>query len=121
MLVWNERASSLWEVFSDGTNLHAMDLFSGEHRPIVDMNWTPDGRYFLFTVGRGNRFSPFIPVGGDIWAIARSKIAVPQENRQTDSAYNRRNELLELQLQVRMASKSLLQVVKSGESWPAMT
>jgi DNA-binding winged helix-turn-helix (wHTH) protein len=54
MLVWNERSSILWEVFTDGTNLHRIDLFSGEPRSIVDMNWTPDGRYFLFTVGRGH-------------------------------------------------------------------
>ncbi len=79
MLVWNERATSLWQVFADGTNLHAIDLFSGEPRSIVDMNWTPDGRYFLFTVGRGNRFSPFIPLGGDIWAIREAKSLFPRK------------------------------------------
>jgi Tol biopolymer transport system component/DNA-binding winged helix-turn-helix (wHTH) protein len=79
MLVWNERSTSLWEVFADGTNLHPIDLFSGEPRSIVDMNWTPDGRYFLFTVARGNRFSPFIPLGGDIWAIREAKSLFPRK------------------------------------------
>lgn len=73
MLVWNERSSSLWEVSADGTNLHRIDLFSGQPRPISDMNWTPDGRYFLFTVERGNTLSPFVPLAGDIWAIREAK------------------------------------------------
>ena len=83
MLVWNERSISLWEVATDGTNLHSIDLLSGEHRPIVDMNWTPDGRYFLFTVGRGNMYIPGIQLGGDIWAVReaqsffRKKAATP--------------------------------------------
>jgi Tol biopolymer transport system component len=79
MLVWNERASSLWEVFTDGTNLHLVDLFSGEQRPIVDMNWTPDGKYFLFTVGRGRWFNPFIPLGGDIWAVRETESLFPKK------------------------------------------
>ncbi|MGA8618279.1 MAG: protein kinase [Candidatus Sulfotelmatobacter sp.] len=79
MLVWNERYSSVWEVSSDGTNLHSIDLFSGEHRPIMNMNWTPDGRYFLFTVGRGNTFSPFITLGGDIWAVREAKSLFPRK------------------------------------------
>ena len=79
MLVWNERSSSLWEVSTDGTNLHSIDLFSGEHRPIVDMNWTPDGRYFLFTVGRGNMYIPGIQLGGDIWAVSEAKSLLPKK------------------------------------------
>jgi Tol biopolymer transport system component/DNA-binding winged helix-turn-helix (wHTH) protein len=78
MLVWNERSSSLWEVFSDGTNLHPIDLFSGEPRSIVDMNWTPDGTYFLFTVGRGNTYSPFVPIGDDIWVTREAKSLFPR-------------------------------------------
>ena len=79
MLVWNERSSSLWEVSTDGTNLHPIDFFSGEHRPIVDMNWTPDGRYFLFTVGRGNMYIPGIQLGGDIWAVREAKSLFPKK------------------------------------------
>lgn len=79
MLVWNERSISLWEVYTDGTNLHSIDLLSGEHRPIVDMNWTPDGRYFLFTVGRGNMYIPGIQLGGDIWAVREAKSLFPKK------------------------------------------
>jgi Tol biopolymer transport system component/DNA-binding winged helix-turn-helix (wHTH) protein len=79
MLVWNERSISLWEVSTDGTNLHSIDLLSGEHRPIVDMNWTPDGRYFLFTVGRGNMYIPGIQLGGDIWAVREAKSFFPKK------------------------------------------
>lgn len=79
MLVWNERSSFLWEVSTDGTNLHRIDLFSGEPRCIVDMNWTLDGRYFLFTVGRNNTYSPFLHLGGDIWAIREAKSPLPKK------------------------------------------
>jgi serine/threonine protein kinase/Tol biopolymer transport system component len=79
MLVWNERSNFLWEVSADGTNLHRIDLFSGEPRSIVDMNWASDGRYFLFTVGRGNTYSPFIPIGDDIWAIREAKSLFPRK------------------------------------------
>jgi Tol biopolymer transport system component/DNA-binding winged helix-turn-helix (wHTH) protein len=75
MIVGSLYSSAAWEVSSDGTNLHRMDLFSGEHRPILDMNWTPDGKYFLFTAGRGSLFNPFFSVGGDIWALREAKSA----------------------------------------------
>jgi Tol biopolymer transport system component/DNA-binding winged helix-turn-helix (wHTH) protein len=79
MLVWNERSSSMWEVFTDGSNLHRIDLFSGEDPQIVDMNWTPDGKYFLFTVGRRNTFSPFLSLGGDIWVLREAKSLFPRK------------------------------------------
>jgi len=75
MIVQPEFSGSVWEVSTDGTNLHDMDLFPGQHRQIMDMNWTPDGKYFLFTVGKGNTFSPFIALGGDIWALAEANSA----------------------------------------------
>jgi serine/threonine protein kinase/Tol biopolymer transport system component len=50
--------SALWQVASDGTNLHA--LFSGWHTPPDECcgKWTADGRYFVFQ-SKGN-----------IWAVA---------------------------------------------------
>jgi len=49
--------SALWEVASDGTNVHA--LFSGWHTPPDECcgKWTADGRYFVFQ-SKGN-----------IWAV----------------------------------------------------
>ncbi len=79
MVVQRESSGSVWEVSSDGTNLHAMDFLLGQHRQIMDINWTPDGRYFLFTTGRGNTFSPFTAVGGDIWALAEAKSLSPKK------------------------------------------
>ncbi len=79
MLVWNERSGFLWEVFTDGTNLHSIDFSSGEHRPIVDMNWTLDGKYFLFSVGRNNTYSPFVNLGSDIWAVREAKSLFPKK------------------------------------------
>jgi Tol biopolymer transport system component len=73
MIARTPYSSALWEVSSDGSNLHRMDLFAGEPRPIHDMNWTSDGRYFLFTAGRGSSFNPYIIVGGDIWAVREAK------------------------------------------------
>ncbi|MGA2419146.1 MAG: protein kinase [Candidatus Acidiferrum sp.] len=50
--------SALWEVGSDGTNVH--ELFSGWHTPPDECcgKWTADGRYFVFQ-SKGN-----------IWALA---------------------------------------------------
>jgi Tol biopolymer transport system component len=79
MVVQRESSGSVWEVSSDGTNLHAMDFLLGQHRQIMDINSTPDGRYFLFTMGRGNTFSPFTAVGGDIWALAEAKSLSPKK------------------------------------------
>lgn len=76
MIVWQKSSRTLWEVSSDGTNLHPLNLFPGEVRSVVDENWTPDGRYFLFTVGRGNTFFMY---SGDVWA-----------RRETQSVFRRR-------------------------------
>jgi DNA-binding winged helix-turn-helix (wHTH) protein/Tol biopolymer transport system component len=53
-------SSALWEIRSDGSNLHP--LFPGWHIPPVECCgiWTPDGRYYLFVSG--------FP-GSDIWAL----------------------------------------------------
>jgi Tol biopolymer transport system component/DNA-binding winged helix-turn-helix (wHTH) protein len=53
-------SSALWEIRSDGSDLHP--LFPGWHSPPVECCgvWTPDGRYYLFVSG--------IP-GGDVWAL----------------------------------------------------
>jgi Tol biopolymer transport system component/DNA-binding winged helix-turn-helix (wHTH) protein len=53
-------SSALWEIRSDGSNLHP--LFPEWHSPPVECCgvWTPDGRYYLFVSG--------FPVS-DIWAL----------------------------------------------------
>ena len=53
-------ANSLWEVGSDGTQLHA--LLSGWNNPPAECcgNWTPDGKYFVFQSTRNRR--------ANIWA-----------------------------------------------------
>ena len=53
-------SSALWEIRSDGSDLHP--LFPGWHSPPVECCgvWTPDGRYYLFVSG--------FP-GSDIWAV----------------------------------------------------
>ena len=54
-------SSSLWEVSSDGTNLHP--LLPGWNRPAEECcgNWTPDGNYFVFQSQREGMTN--------IWAI----------------------------------------------------
>ena len=53
-------SSALWEMRSDGSDLHP--LFPGWHSPPVECCgvWTPDGRYYLFVSG--------FP-GSDVWAL----------------------------------------------------
>jgi eukaryotic-like serine/threonine-protein kinase len=55
---------SLWEVRSDGSNLH--QLLKGWHNPPQEDwgRWTHDGRYFIFESGSGQ--------GNDIFAVADS-------------------------------------------------
>ena len=57
---------SLWEVLSDGTNLHP--LLPGWSNPPAECcgNWTPDGSYFLFRSARTNG-SPTNTA--NVWAI----------------------------------------------------
>jgi len=57
----------LWEVSADGTNLHPVVLFPGENRPLGWMNWTADGRYFVFGVGGADSS------GNHIWAVRQTK------------------------------------------------
>ena len=56
--------NSLWEVRSDGSNLH--QLFKGWHNPPQEDwgRWTPDGRYYIFESGSGQT--------NDIFAVADS-------------------------------------------------
>ncbi len=57
-------SESLWEIKSDGTNLHPLlprlNTPSSEHEGI----WTPDAKYFLFTRGAG-----VFDVTDNVWAI----------------------------------------------------
>ena len=56
--------NSLWEVRSDGSNLH--QLLKGWHNPPRENwgRWTPDGRYYVFESGQGQ--------SNDIFAVADS-------------------------------------------------
>src|SRR5579884_1412606 len=57
--------SSLWEVRTDGSDLHP--LMKGWHNPPAECcgNWTPDGRYYIFQVTQTN------PVNlTTLWALA---------------------------------------------------
>jgi eukaryotic-like serine/threonine-protein kinase len=56
--------NSLWEVRSDGSNLH--QLLKGWHNPPQENwgRWTPDGRYYVFDSGQGQ--------SNDIFAVADS-------------------------------------------------
>jgi len=50
--------TSMWEVAADGSNLHR--LLPGWGEPMQG-NWTPDGKYFVFSAFSNNR--------ADLWAI----------------------------------------------------
>jgi eukaryotic-like serine/threonine-protein kinase len=56
--------NSLWEVRSDGSNLH--QLFRGWHNPPRENwgRWTQDGRYYVFESGQGQ--------ANDVFAVAES-------------------------------------------------
>jgi Tol biopolymer transport system component len=75
MIVLYRFSSSLWEMSADGSNLHPLVQFPGENRLVTWINWTPDGRYFLSTVARGDAYS----YNWDIWAL-----------RETHSLFRRR-------------------------------
>jgi serine/threonine protein kinase/Tol biopolymer transport system component len=57
----DNRLATLWEVAPDGTGLH--QILAGWNQPSAECcgDWTPDGRYFIFAVGRGAIFN--------IWAL----------------------------------------------------
>jgi eukaryotic-like serine/threonine-protein kinase len=59
-------SGKLWEVSADGTNLHRVVLLPEENR-VGRINWTSDGRYFLFTALKTGG------VGDDIWAVRESR------------------------------------------------
>ena len=63
MIARHKSSSSLLEVSTDGSNLRPVMQFTGENRLVIWINWTPDERYFLFTMGRGNTHT------WDIWAL----------------------------------------------------
>jgi Tol biopolymer transport system component/DNA-binding winged helix-turn-helix (wHTH) protein len=59
-------AESIWEIRTDGSNLHP--LFPGWHTPPWECCglWTPDGRYYLFASGNMNhKYS--------VWAVREAK------------------------------------------------
>src|SRR6266852_4100630 len=61
----NKHSLSLWEVKSNGTNLHP--LLPGWSAPSSERagTWTPDGKYFLFSSSHGGTPG----VTGNVWAI----------------------------------------------------
>jgi eukaryotic-like serine/threonine-protein kinase len=71
MVVSEQPQSSVWEASADGTNLHPLVLFPGQNPPIWQINWTSDGRYFLFTVW--NLFT----TQNSIWSLRETKMKFP--------------------------------------------
>jgi Tol biopolymer transport system component len=57
-----EYNGSLWEVASDGNDLHRLTTVPKDLFDVAYGRWTPDGRYFLFANGHEGRT--------DIWAIS---------------------------------------------------
>jgi Tol biopolymer transport system component/predicted Ser/Thr protein kinase len=70
--VWKEKdvSNSIWEIRTDGTNLHP--LLPGWKNPPAECcgAWSPDGRYFLFLVPNNPELR-----GGNIWALQESNSA----------------------------------------------
>jgi eukaryotic-like serine/threonine-protein kinase len=66
-------SAALWEVSSDGSNLHP--LLPGWNNPPGECcgNWTPDGKYFVFHSIRNNR--------GDLWALRETQGLFERANR----------------------------------------
>jgi len=62
--VWKDNSTSLWEIRTDGTNLHP--LLPGWRNPPSECcgAWSPDGRYFLFLDSNNT-----VLEGGNIWAL----------------------------------------------------
>jgi Tol biopolymer transport system component/predicted Ser/Thr protein kinase len=62
--IWKDNSVSIWEIRTDGTNLHP--LLPGWRNPPTDCCgiWSADGRYFFFLNAT--------PFGGDIWALKES-------------------------------------------------
>ena len=52
---------SQWEVAADGSNMHRLLTSFGVESGPAHGNWTPDGKYFLFSVFHGSR--------ADLWAV----------------------------------------------------
>jgi serine/threonine protein kinase len=65
--VWGAPRTSLWEVSSDGTNLHEL-LPSWKQSRVVECcgKWTPDGKYFVFQSGSAER--------SDIYALREGHV-----------------------------------------------
>jgi|HubBroStandDraft_1064217.scaffolds.fasta_scaffold00232_5 Tol biopolymer transport system component/predicted Ser/Thr protein kinase len=69
--------NSLWEVRSDGSNLH--QLLKGWHNPPQEQwgRWTPDGRYYVFESGQGQSNNIFAVA--DSIGMFRKASAVPTQ------------------------------------------
>jgi Tol biopolymer transport system component len=88
----------LWQMSADGTNLHPIELSLGPNRVLnqapnrrmsqlkTQMNWTTDGRYFVFEVWNSEQFR------GEIWAFRERKSffgrAAPKPVELTSGAMN---------------------------------
>jgi eukaryotic-like serine/threonine-protein kinase len=73
----NEKASSgndQWEVSADGTNPHRLVPGWQERAGKLRGNWTPDGKYFVFTMFANNR--------ADLWALQEKSDWLHKINRQ---------------------------------------
>jgi eukaryotic-like serine/threonine-protein kinase len=73
--VWNNNSTSIWEIRTDGTNLHP--LLPGWRTPPSECCgvWSPDGRYFFFVNNTAFVGNIFYALGGNIWALQESSRA----------------------------------------------
>jgi serine/threonine protein kinase/Tol biopolymer transport system component len=65
---------SQWEVAADGSNLHQLFSSLGVEGGPAHGNWTPDGKYFLFSTFHGNR--------ADLWAVRERSDSLHKVNQE---------------------------------------
>ncbi|HUJ33212.1 MAG TPA: protein kinase [Candidatus Acidoferrum sp.] len=70
-----DNSTSIWEIRTDGTNLHP--LMPGWRSPRSECCgvWSPDGRYFFFVNNTAFGGNLFYAPGGNIWAVRESNRA----------------------------------------------
>jgi len=62
-------AHKLWECRADGTNLHRLQLSSAKRAQECCGEWTPDGRYFLFSIFEDDH--------ADLWLTSEARFRTP--------------------------------------------
>jgi Tol biopolymer transport system component len=74
-----EYNGSLWEIGSDGNDLHRLTTVPKDLFDVAYGRWPPDGRYFLFANAHQGRT--------DIWAISEKPGFLSRAQTRSNSAY----------------------------------